>query len=141
VAKGKGRETLRKKGFKATPQRLIIADVLRGLGKHLSSEQVFRRVRKRLPGISRATVYNTLHTLAECGMVRELKADSGKAIYDGNPEPHHHFVCERTGKIYDVPSEWVKTLDYRAVKKCFDVSNYTIIFRGKIKRINQPKGV
>ncbi len=139
--RGVRKQKLQEQGFKATTQRLIIAEVVQNSMEHLSSDEIFERVKEKLPGISRATVYNTLHTLAKCGMICELDVKGGKVIYDGNPAPHHHLVCEKTGEIYDIPQNWVKDVDFPCVKRSFDVTSYTIIFRGRAKSSARKKGV
>lgn len=136
-------EALREKGFKATSQRLVIANMVQMSKEHLSSEEIFERVKNRLPGISRATVYNTLHMLTNCEMIQELDLNSGRVIYDGNPAPHHHMVCDNTGKILDIPNEMIKNIDLTELEKKYDISSYTIVFHGTPKTIinsNESKG-
>lgn len=101
---------------------------------HLSSEEVFERVKHKLPGISRATVYNTLHTLAECGAIRELVLNPGSVLYDSNPGAHHHFVCEDTGEIIDIPEGTVRPVNLGNLEKDFNIQGYSIVFRGQRKR-------
>lgn len=61
------------------------------------------RVQKKLPGISLATVYNCLETLAECGLVRAVNHDRQPSRYCANLDPHAHFFCEQCGAVVDVP--------------------------------------
>src|SRR3989338_2076748 len=120
----------KKKKLKATPQRLFIAqEILKGR-EHLSSDEIFERVQVQLAGVSRATVYNTLHTLAEQGVIKELHVNPEKVLYDANPEPHHHFVCENTGEIFDIHNEWIGKVTMNKIKKQFDVRDFSITFRG-----------
>jgi Fe2+ or Zn2+ uptake regulation protein len=55
------------------------------------------------PRLSLATVYRNLEVLAGQGDVRAVPSSSGAVRYEGNPEPHHHFICEACGAILDVP--------------------------------------
>lgn len=88
-----------------TPQRRAIVQVLLREGKHLTADQVLTHVRRQLPSISPATVYNTLHELSEMGVVRELDLGLGleQRRYDVATEKHDHMVCMVCGRIEDVP--------------------------------------
>lgn len=98
-------EQLRVEGRRVTPQRRAIARVLLDADSHLTADQVLTRVRRRLPSISPATVYNTLHELVEMGLLRELDLGLGfqERRYDVAMEKHDHVVCVRCGRIEDIP--------------------------------------
>jgi Fe2+ or Zn2+ uptake regulation protein len=92
---------LRSAGLKITPQRLAIVDCLAGDATHPTAQEVYERLRSRFPGMSVATVYNTLSALDSIGHCRRL--DMGGAIrFDPNVTPHDHAVCEDCGAIRDV---------------------------------------
>lgn len=93
-------EQLRKSGLKATIQRFEILKVLLREGKHLSLKEVHEKVGERLPTISLSTVYNTLRSLVEVGLLRELNV-SGETRYDINVEPHVDLVWLDSGEIED----------------------------------------
>jgi Fe2+ or Zn2+ uptake regulation protein len=97
-------ETISRKGFRFTTQRREVYDALMGEQDHPTAVDVFMRVQKKLPGISLATVYNCLETLAECGLVRAVNHDRQPSRYCANLEPHAHFFCEGCGAVYDVPA-------------------------------------
>ena len=71
-------------------------------GEHPDAETVFTRVRKRLPTVSHDTVYRTLASLEEMGLVSRVDPVCGRARYDANCDQHHHFVCKQCGSIEDV---------------------------------------
>jgi len=96
-------ETISQKGFRFTAQRREVYDALLIKRDHPTAVDVFMRVQKKLPGISLATVYNCLETLAECGLVRAVNHDRQPSRYCANLEPHAHFFCERCGAVHDVP--------------------------------------
>lgn len=98
-------EQFRVEGRRVTPQRRAIAQVLLDADSHLTADQVLTRVRRRLPSISPATVYNTLHELVEMGLLRELDLGLGfqERRYDVAMEKHDHVVCVRCGRIEDIP--------------------------------------
>jgi Fe2+ or Zn2+ uptake regulation protein len=96
-------ETISQKGFRFTAQRREVYDALLLKRDHPTAVDVFLRVQKKLPGISLATVYNCLETLAECGLVRAVNHDRQPSRYCANLEPHAHFFCEQCGAVVDVP--------------------------------------
>lgn len=91
--------------FKRTPQRLAIIDHLDGNTDHPSAEDVFRSVSKKNPSMSFATVYNTLNTLVQAGVVRELTIDPARKRYDPDTSDHHHLICTACKKLVDIPAE------------------------------------
>jgi Fur family transcriptional regulator, iron response regulator len=121
---------LRAQGIQPTPQRLAVADYVLATTAHPSAEEVWRRVRRNCPTVSRATVYNTLKLFAEKGLIRTLCMREGALLFDGRVEPHHHVVDEASGQVYDV--EW----DAIAVKgptalRDFAVSDYQVVMHGR----------
>jgi Fur family peroxide stress response transcriptional regulator len=93
---------LRALGLKVTPQRLAILDILEGNRLHPSAEKIYRRIVGKYPGVSLATVYNTLSKLVEAGEIRELDIDPRKKRFDPDTSLHHHFFCRTCGAVYDV---------------------------------------
>lgn len=93
---------LKRAGLRLTRQRLEIVNEIVGSDAHPDVETVYHRVRERDPGVSLDTVYRTVSTLVEHGLIDRVTSTSGAARYDGNPFPHHHFVCTRCGAIYDI---------------------------------------
>ncbi len=93
---------LKKIGLKVTPQRLAILQWIKGGRTHPSAEEIYREISKKFPGISFATVYNTLAKLVEAGEIQELDIDPNKKRFDPCTSLHYHFYCKTCGKIYDV---------------------------------------
>lgn len=94
---------LRERGWRLTAQRRVVAEVLGGDHIHLTADEVHVLATKRLPEISRATVYNTLGELVSLGELVELSTDRRATRYDPNAHrPHHHLLCDRCGTIRDV---------------------------------------
>ncbi|HHV54315.1 MAG TPA: transcriptional repressor [Firmicutes bacterium] len=91
------------RGFiRSTRQRRVILEVLRGTNSHPTADWIYQKVRDRLPNISLGTIYRNLKTLAENGEVQELNFGSTFSRFDGNPEPHYHFYCQRCGRLFDL---------------------------------------
>jgi len=94
--------SLRANGHRLTPQRLAVLRLLAESPDHPSVEQIYERVRRRHPMISRATVYKTVEMLKGMAMVLELEF-SGANRYDGRRvEPHLHLICRGCGSIQDL---------------------------------------
>ena len=91
----------RGKGLKITPQRLEIFRELAASTEHPSAEQIFERIRKRMPTISLDTVYRSLATLNESGVVARVEVLDDRSRYDANTDHHHHFVCVRCHRVMD----------------------------------------
>lgn len=123
---------LTSRGVKPTPQRVVITEYILGTDCHPTAEQVLEAVADMLPvPLSRATVYNTLKTLVEAGVIKEVFTEPGRARYDANVDEHHHFVDVKTGRIMDIPSEMVPHLSKQLGNK-FKVHNYTVTFYGEM---------
>jgi Fur family ferric uptake transcriptional regulator len=75
---------------------------LQGDHTHPFAHEIYRRVHKRLPRISLATVYRNLHSLVEEGKIQTFLLDGQGARYDPETSEHDHFVCERCGRVDDL---------------------------------------
>ncbi|GAA2991743.1 Fur family transcriptional regulator [Streptomyces fulvorobeus] len=96
-------ERLRGRGWRMTSQRRVVAEVLDGDHVHLTADEVHARAVRRLPEISRATVYNALGELVALGEVVEVSTDGRARRYDPNAHrAHQHLVCSGCGTIRDV---------------------------------------
>lgn len=101
---------LRNEGVKRTHQRIEIFREVALAGDHPDAEQVFQRVRERMPTVSLDTVYRTLWMLDDLGLIRTLGPGRGRARFDANLNSHHHFVCKECGFTRDFYSEELDTL-------------------------------
>lgn len=92
-------------GLRCTRQRDLLFGALRATRCHPTAEELFQAVKDQDPGLSLATVYNTLDAFTKCGLVRRIAtAGAGAARYDADLAPHVHLVHE-DGRITDVPEE------------------------------------
>jgi Fur family transcriptional regulator, peroxide stress response regulator len=97
------RRALEARGQRWTAQRAAVYRFLHATDVHPTAEDVYRRVRAELPGISLATVYKNLETLVACGLAQKLSYGDSSARYDGRTDPHSHARCLGCGRIADVP--------------------------------------
>lgn len=98
-------DAFRESGLRWTPQRQAVIEALLRMPHHPTAEEIYVSVRKRVPGMSRATVYNTMEALAGMGRVTSVTAPDGTRRYDPNQEPHHHLRCRLCGSIVDLAAE------------------------------------
>jgi Fur family peroxide stress response transcriptional regulator len=93
---------LSEKALKVTPQRVAVMEFLCGNTSHPSVDDVYQQVRRRFPSISRATIYNTVTTLVEAGLLQEILIQQEKTHVDWNVDRHHHFQCLKCGTVKDI---------------------------------------
>ena len=94
-------DTIRRSGFRATPQRVAIYEALWNAGSHPSVADIHEHATKADPSISLATVYKTLQLFVDIGLVREMGAKEGSTRYDPDTDFHINLVCVRCGKVED----------------------------------------
>jgi Fur family peroxide stress response transcriptional regulator len=95
-------QALRRKGYKATPQRITICRFAFQSRDHQSALRIYSKVKEIYPTISLATVYKTLQILKELGLVQELNFPNGDTRFDSCTKPHINLVCLRCGNIKDI---------------------------------------
>lgn len=98
-------EECRRSGLRITHQRTEVFRELAGTGEHPDAETLYQRLRRRVPTISRDTVYRTLAALEARGLVRKAGILFSRARYDANMACHHHFVCTECGRVSDFYSQ------------------------------------
>ena len=85
-----------------TKQRQAVLQVIRDSEEHLTANEVFDKARKIQPGISFATVYNSLRFLKEQAMIGEVRFGSDAARFDRTMDRHDHAICNECGKLIDL---------------------------------------
>lgn len=127
-------ETFRRKGLRATPQRIAIAQAVLGSKNHPTAEQIFEIIKRNNPSISLSTVYNTLHTMRDANMLQELAFGTNHR-YDPNTRMHVNIVCSKCGEIIDVESETIKKeVEIIAEKKMFSISGHRFDIYGLCRK-------
>jgi Fur family iron response transcriptional regulator len=121
---------LRDRGIQPSAQRVAVGQYALTTEDHPSADQVWARVRKSFPMISRATVYNTLNLFVAKGLLLPLVLAEGKVVFDPKVDRHHHFIDEDTGTIHDVPWQALEVKNIQALRG-YDVRQYQVVLRGK----------
>jgi Fur family ferric uptake transcriptional regulator len=89
--------------MRRTKQRAALLEELQQLHSHPSADELYDRVRRRLPHVSLGTVYRNLELLAREGTIRRLELGGAQMRFDGNLESHQHIRCMGCGRIDDLP--------------------------------------
>ncbi|HEY49508.1 MAG TPA: transcriptional repressor [Dehalococcoidia bacterium] len=96
-------DILRQKGYRLTPQRMMVLEAIEASDDHISAEEIHASARARYPYINISTVYRTLDLLKEKGLVTETDLGGGRYLYHPvGKAQHHHLVCGKCGKVRDI---------------------------------------
>ena len=88
--------------LRMTRQRKIVIDILLESEDHPTAAQIYERSRKVMPGISLATIYNSLEALVDAKLVNHLHPDNGPGRYCPNVVPHIHLMDDESQRVIDV---------------------------------------
>ncbi len=91
----------------ATHQRKVIFDAVVSSPGHYSPEQIYAVVKKRIPAVSLATIYNNLRVFVDKGLLREVTPHASTLRVDGNLKSHHHLVCTRCKSVQDIHGDFI----------------------------------
>jgi Fur family ferric uptake transcriptional regulator/Fur family peroxide stress response transcriptional regulator len=114
-----------------TKQRGAVLQVIRDSDEHLTANDVFEDARRLLPGISFATVYNSLRYLKNEGLIGEVRFGSDAARYDRKLTRHDHALCNACGKLVDLELAIPRgLLDKASHLSKFKTGSVELILRG-----------
>lgn len=127
---------LKERGYKLTPQRQAVLDVIiKHSGEHLSTEEIYALVKEMYPEIGLATIYRTLLLLDDIGLVYKLDLDDGLNRYELNNQNedhrHHHLICTGCNKIFEVEEDLLDNLEEQILENNkFKVTDHRVKFYG-----------
>lgn len=125
----------RARGLPLTIQRRSILEVLLAREDHPTADDVAEALAQRVEGISRATVYRTLETLVEIGLITRVAHPAVAVRYEIRADRHHHLVCDRCGAMSDFDEPRLDALSLPDFASAgFRVRDYTIQVRGVCRR-------
>lgn len=129
----KAAKLLEDRGIRPTRQRVAVARCVLRCRTHPSADEVLRCVRGCHPRISRASVYNALELFARKRLLKKRLLIGGRYVYDAVITEHHHFIDERSGAVFDIPSAACRV---RLLKmpRGFEVRGLQLILHGRKKR-------
>jgi Fur family iron response transcriptional regulator len=121
---------LRTAGLRPTRQRLALARLLfEADDRHVTAEQLHGEATAASIRVSLATVYNTLHQFTTAGLLREVVVEPGRSYFDTNIDDHHHFFCESTGMLLDIPGTAVTVGALPCAPAGTEISRVDVIIR------------
>jgi Fur family iron response transcriptional regulator len=121
---------LRGVGLRPTRQRIALARLLfESADRHVTAEQLHGEAQGASIRVSLATVYNTLHQFTAAGLLREVVVEPGRSYFDTNVEDHHHFFCETTGMLQDIPGDSVVVGALPSPPSGTEISRVDVIIR------------
>ena len=130
------KENLKEKGYKLTPQRRAILDIIiEKEGQHLTAEEIYDEVKKRCPDIGLATVYRTVLLLEEVNVIYKLDLNDGcsryELVHSDEEHRHHHLVCNKCTRVYEVQDDLLEELEERIEKTYkFKILDHSVKFFG-----------
>lgn len=130
------KNNLKEKGYKLTPQRRAIVDIIiRNEGSHLTTEELYDLVKVECPEIGLATVYRTVQLLEELGVVSKLDLNDGcyryELVHEDENHHHHHLICSNCGKLIEVQGDLLEGLEHEIESKYdFRIKNHSVKFYG-----------
>lgn len=121
-----------------TKQRAIVLEVIKSADDHLTANEIFDQAKTLLPGISFATVYNSLRFLKEGGFIAEKNFGSGASRFDRMTTRHDHAVCISCEKLIDMELEIPQELIDRAAEfSKFSPESVELTLRGLCPECNK----
>jgi Fur family peroxide stress response transcriptional regulator len=123
-------EVCRRHGLPLTVQRRVILEALCLRKDHPAADHIFDTVRKRIPELSRTTVYRVLQAFVRIGIARVVCHPGAAARYEVETHRHHHLVCLNCEKMVDLEDPSLDGLPLPSVDSGFRINDYSIQFRG-----------
>lgn len=130
---------LKGRGLKATLPRLQILELFQQADvRHLSAEEVYRRLFERGYEIGLATVYRVLTQLQQAGLLKHARFDAGRTIYELDDGSHHdHLICTDCGRVQEFHDQIIERHQHRTANRLgFELGEHTLILYGRCTSTN-----
>jgi Fur family transcriptional regulator, ferric uptake regulator len=134
-------ENLRHVGLKATQPRLRVLEIIRTSSqRHLSADEVYKRLLDEKLEVGLATVYRVLGQLEQAGILSRTTFDSGKAVYELDEGTHHdHMVCVACGRVDEFHDAQIEERQHAvAVARGFSLQEHRLALYGLCSRCRTP---
>lgn len=119
-------------GLRPTRQRMIIAGWLfAGTDKHFTAEDVHNDMLRSENRVSLATIYNTLGTFTEAGLLHTVNAEAGRVFYDTNTRPHYHIYDAQRQHLTDIDVAELKMVNMPTLPNGQEIEHIDVIIRTK----------
>ncbi len=93
---------LKEHKIRPTQQRIEVYQILLKKKGHLSAEDVYQKLKSRMPAVSLATVYTILDLFKQKNVINEIRIQFDHSCYEARIDPHHHFFCKKCRNIFDI---------------------------------------
>lgn len=129
--KERGAAWLATAGLRPTRQRVALARLLVGDGRHrhVTAESLFDAAKSRGEAVSLATVYNTLRAFCEAGLMQEVTVDGSKSYFDTNTHDHPHFYWEDDARLTDAPSDQLQIARLPEAPEGAEIASVDVVIR------------
>jgi len=127
---------LRGKGYKLTPARRYLIEVIAGSNTHLTPAEIFEKAGGKDSGVSLVTIYRTLEMLSRLGLICEVHSEGHARSYllSRPPGHHHHLVCSECGAVLDFTGCDLETLEKKLSRETgFHIDSHLLEFSGKCR--------
>lgn len=111
---------LNKRNIRLSYRRLKVLEYLCQNQNHPTADQIYINLQTKIPNLSRTTIYNTIHTLLEAGLMREINIEDNEKRYDIITKNHGHFKCVECSTIFDFDTD-IDTIAFE------ELNNFKII--------------
>ena len=125
--------------LKYSRQRESIKQFLMTRKDHPTAETIYENLRKEFPKISLGTVYRNLALLTDIGEIQTISTGVGPDRFDGNAEPHYHFICKKCGSVMDLKMKGLEHINLLAQHEFSgSIEGHTVFFYGSCEEcLNQ----
>ncbi len=123
-----------------TKQRKIILEELRMMTTHPSADEIYDRVRHRLPKVSLGTVYRNLELLSKTGEIRKIYMSNEGMRFDPNTHYHHHIQCLKCNCVHDIMATVSEQINSAAHNESgFEIVGHSLNFQGICPNCQESK--
>ena len=126
--------------LKYSRQRESIKKFLMTRTDHPTAETIYENLRKEYPKISLGTVYRNLSLLTDIGEIQTISTGVGPDRFDGNAQPHYHFICKRCGRVLDLKMQGLEHINLLAQHEFSgSIEEHTVFFYGHCEECVKEK--
>ena len=127
----RGTDWLSNAGLRPTRQRVALATLLVGDGRHrhVTAESLFADANRMGESVSLATVYNTLRAFCGAGLLQEITVDGSKSYFDTNTHDHPHFYWEDDNRLSDAPADQLEIARLPSAPEGAEIASVDVVIR------------
>lgn len=131
---------LRGAGYKITPPRLAVLEIILREGQHQNPGEILRQAQALHPNTSRATVYRTLELLTQLGVTRPMFRGDGRPAFARVHHGHHHVVCSACDRVVELARPALERLARQAAARTgFEIHSHVLEFVGLCRRCSRAR--